>query len=62
MPHPLASQVRDAHATGRASNWSNKDFVNREKWLKRVIEHGGDEESFYADLAERRLHKLSASI
>jgi predicted Zn-dependent protease len=42
--------------------WSNKDFVNTEKWLKRVIEHGGDEESFYSDLAERRLHKLSASI
>lgn len=42
--------------------WSNKDFGNTETWLKKVVEHGGSDESFYVDLANRRLHKLSASI
>lgn len=42
--------------------WSNKDFIQTESWLKKVIEHGDGEASFYVDLAERRLHKLSASI
>jgi hypothetical protein len=42
--------------------WFNKDFVNTESWLKQVVDHGRDEDSFYVDLAERRLHKLSASI
>jgi len=42
--------------------WANKDFSNTEVWLKKVVDHGEDEESFYVDLANRRLHKLSASI
>jgi tetratricopeptide (TPR) repeat protein len=42
--------------------WANKDFSNTELWLKKVVDHGEDEESFYVDLANRRLHKLSASI
>lgn len=42
--------------------WSNKDFHNTEIWLKKVVDHGGDEESLYVDLANRRLHKLSVSI
>jgi hypothetical protein len=36
--------------------------VNTEVWLKQVIENGSEEDSFYVDLATRRLHKLSASI
>jgi tetratricopeptide (TPR) repeat protein len=42
--------------------WSQKDFVNTDVWLKQVIENGSEEDSFYVDLATRRLHKLSASI
>ena len=42
--------------------WNNKDFVNTERWLRAVISSGNDQDSFYSDLADRRLRKLSASI
>jgi hypothetical protein len=42
--------------------WMNKDFINTEVWLKKVIDHGSGDDSYYVDLANRRLNKLSASI
>jgi hypothetical protein len=41
--------------------WTNKDFVNTERWLRQIFEKGKDQVAFYADLATRRLRKLSAS-
>ncbi len=42
--------------------WMNKDFINTEVWLKKVIDQGSGDDSYYVDLANRRLNKLSASI
>lgn len=38
--------------------WGQKDWDNTRSWLNTIIEQSGDQESFYADLAKRRLQKL----
>ena len=40
------------------SYWNNKDWKNTRKWLSRIVEKAGDQDSFYKDLAERRLQKV----
>lgn len=37
--------------------WDVKDWANTQAWLKKVLEHG-EENTFYVDLAKRRLAKL----
>jgi predicted Zn-dependent protease len=59
---PLAPSLQPLRYQIAQLYWSQKDFVNTEVWLKQVIENGSEEDSFYVDLATRRLHKLSASI
>ena len=38
--------------------WSNKDWERTREWLNRIITIAGDSESFYKDLAQRRLTKV----
>lgn len=38
--------------------WDNKDWANTRKWLKEIITVAGSNDSFYKDLAERRLQKV----
>jgi tetratricopeptide (TPR) repeat protein len=59
---PLAPSLQPLRYQIAQLYWSQKDFVNTDVWLKQVIENGSEEDSFYTDLATRRLHKLSASI
>ncbi len=59
---PLAPSLQPLRYQIAQLYWSQKDFVNTDVWLKQVIENGSEEDSFYVDLATRRLHKLSASI
>lgn len=38
--------------------WSNKDWALTRQWLNKIIEVSGETESFYKDLAKRRLKKI----
>lgn len=38
--------------------WSNKEWQNTKKWLNKIISVAGDRDSFYKDLAKRRLQKV----
>lgn len=38
--------------------WKMKNWKETEKWLQEIIDQEGEEDSFYRDLAERRLAKL----
>ncbi len=38
--------------------WSNKDWASTRQWLNRIIEVADGADSFYTDLAERRLKKV----
>lgn len=38
--------------------WKNKDWGKTREWLKIIIEKSGEEDSFYTDLAKRRLMKV----
>lgn len=38
--------------------WKAKDWKNTRRWLERIIEVGGPSDSFYTDLAKRRLQKV----
>lgn len=38
--------------------WSQKDWENAKKWLNSIIQDRGSSDTFYVDLAKRRLEKL----
>lgn len=38
--------------------WNNKDWKNTRKWLNKIIGVAGNRDSFYKDLAKRRLQKV----
>lgn len=38
--------------------WSQKDWENAKKWLNSIIQERGSSDTFYVDLAKRRLEKL----
>ena len=38
--------------------WKNKDWNNTRQWLQQIIQVAGDDDSFYKDLAIRRLNKV----
>lgn len=38
--------------------WKMKNWKETEEWLQEIIDQEGEEDSFYRDLAERRLVKL----
>jgi hypothetical protein len=41
-----------------AAYWTNKDWANTRLWLNTIISKSNDADSFYTDLAQRRLEKV----
>ena len=42
--------------------WSLKNWESTRKWLREIIEKAGEQDSFYADLAKRRLRKVEYRV
>lgn len=56
--HPTASTLQAFRYQVAQAYWSNKDWVKTREWLKLIIKESGEGDSFYKDLAERRLQKV----
>lgn len=56
--HPTASTIQAFRYQIAQAYWSNKDWVKTRKWLNLIIKESGEGDSFYKDLAERRLNKV----
>lgn len=56
--HPDASTLQAYRYQIAQVYWNNKDWVNTRKWLNTIIQKAGNGNSFYKDLAERRLVKI----
>jgi hypothetical protein len=48
---PFKYQIAQAY-------WGHKDWEKTKEWLNIIIEKSGSNDSFYNDLAKRRLQKL----
>ena len=58
LDHPSASTLQAFRYQIAQAYWSNKDWGKTREWLNLVIMKSGDGDSFYKDLAERRLNKV----
>lgn len=38
--------------------WGQKDWQQTRAWLNQIVEASGEQDSFYSDLAKRRLQKV----
>lgn len=56
--HPTASTLQAFRYQIAQAYWSNKDWTKTREWLNLIIEKSGESDSFYKDLAERRLQKV----
>jgi len=56
--HPNASSLQAFRYQVGQSYWKNKDWAKTREWLDLIIEKAGGTESFYKDLAQRRLQKV----
>jgi tetratricopeptide (TPR) repeat protein len=56
--HPNASTLQAFRYQIAQAYWSNKNWVKTREWLNLVIKKSGEGDSFYKDLAERRLKKV----
>jgi len=56
--HPTASTLQAFRYQIAQAYWSNKDWAKTREWLNLIIKESGDGDSFYKDLAERRLQKV----
>jgi tetratricopeptide (TPR) repeat protein len=56
--HPTASTLQAFRYQIAQAYWSNKDWAKTREWLNLIIKRSGQRESFYKDLAERRLQKV----
>ena len=56
--HPTASTLQAFRYQIAQAYWSNKDWEKTREWLNLIIKESGDGDSFYKDLAERRLNKI----
>jgi len=56
--HPNASTLQAFRYQIAQAYWKNRDWNNTRKWLNLIIEKSGDSDSFYKDLAQRRLQKV----
>ncbi len=56
--HPAASSLQAFRYQIAQAYWSNKDWKDTREWLNLIINVSGDGDSFYKDLAERRLKKV----
>lgn len=56
--HPTASTLQAFRYQIAQAYWTNKDWANTREWLNLIIKESGEGDSFYKDLAERRLQKV----
>ncbi|MEI6705484.1 MAG: tetratricopeptide repeat protein [Deltaproteobacteria bacterium] len=56
--HPEASSLQSFRYQIAQAYWSNKDWNKTREWLKLVGDKSGTNDSFYKDLAKRRLEKV----
>lgn len=56
--HPTAPTLQAFRYQIAQTYWRNKDWEKTREWLNLIIKESGDGDSFYKDLAERRLQKV----
>ncbi len=56
--HPNATTLQAFRYQIAQAYWRNKDWSNTRKWLNIVIDVAGEGDSFYKDLAERRMENI----
>lgn len=56
--HPTASTLQGFRYQIAQAYWRNRDWPKTREWLNLIIKASGDSDSFYKDLAERRLKKV----
>jgi tetratricopeptide (TPR) repeat protein len=56
--HPTASTLQAFRYQIAQAYWSHKDWKETIEWLNLIIKEAGEGDSFYKDLAERRLKKV----
>jgi tetratricopeptide (TPR) repeat protein len=56
--HPNASTLQAFRYQIAQAYWKNKDWTKTREWLNLIIVKSGEGDSFYKDLAERRLNKI----
>jgi tetratricopeptide (TPR) repeat protein len=56
--HPTASTLQGFRYQIAQTYWSNKDWGKTREWLNLIIKRSGGSNSFYKDVAERRLKKV----
>lgn len=56
--HPNASTLQAFRYQIVQAYWGNKNWAKTREWLNLVIKESGEGDSFYKDLAERRLKKV----
>ena len=56
--HPTASTLQAFRYQIAQAYWKNKDWAKTREWLNLIIKKSGKGDSFYKDLAERRLQKI----
>jgi tetratricopeptide (TPR) repeat protein len=56
--HPTSSTLQAFRYQVAQAYWKNKDWEKTREWLNLIIQKSGEGDSFYKDLAERRLKKV----
>jgi len=56
--HPKASSLQAFRYQVAQAYWGNKNWKKTREWLNLVIQKSGEGDSFYKDLATRRLNKV----
>jgi len=56
--HPTASTLQAFRYQIAQAYWSKKDWAKTHEWLNLIVKESGEGDSFYKDLAERRLQKV----
>ncbi len=56
--HPEASTLQAFRYQIAQAYWKNKNWEKTREWLNLILKKSGKDESFYKDLAERRLKKV----
>ena len=56
--HPDASTLQAFRYQIAQAYWEQKNWNSTREWLNKIIDKAGENDSFYRDLAERRLKKV----
>ena len=56
--HPTDSTLQAFRYQIAQSYWNNRYWNETRKWLNEIIEKSNDDDTFYKDLAQRRLKKV----